>query len=455
VIGLAQATDEDKTFAHSMIGICFGLDPNPATARHAIAFLGMDANGALTAPKSETAGQRRARALVLAFQKDRASKLAAIRILEADRDTLPPADRFLLVQMHAQVGDRPAVRLGMTELLRKADRNTLFIAFFAEWLLDQGDWRDAELWVTKLEKAQPEAFRTVALKVRLQGGKKDLPAARTLLRTQLEKTPAAVGVIAALAEDAGLYPEAEDYFKKFVGMNEAKRPEAAFVLAKFYARRDRLDEALAVCAVAWTKCPPPLAGQQSLEVLALAPKRDAKQLGRVEEWITAALAKPSPADTALRMQLAYLRSLQQDHDQAIRIYTELASGANPDPVVLNNLAYLLSAHRNQHDEALKLLERAKTSAGALPDLLDTEALIHLARGKVEDLTAARRLLEDVVALAPSSPAYFHLARLEQKCGNILEMNSALREAVKRKLTPAELHPLEQAAWREMEKKLMK
>jgi hypothetical protein len=52
-----------------------------------------------------------------------------------------------------------------------------------------------------------------------------------------------------------------------------------------------------------------------------------------------------------------------------------------DVVAMNNLAYLLSTQEKKHTEALVLIEQAKKTAGPLPDLLDTEALVMLGRGE--------------------------------------------------------------------------
>ena len=71
--------------------------------------------------------------------------------------------------------------------------------------------------------------------------------------------------------------------------------------------------------------------------------------------------------------LAAVRNLQGNYDAAIQLYKDVLS-ANPDDVLaMNNLAYLYSAHKRDHEAGLGLIEKAKNRAGQLNTLLDTKA----------------------------------------------------------------------------------
>jgi tetratricopeptide (TPR) repeat protein len=439
VIALTGVPPEDKQFAVRMLAVCLAVDPDYATARRALDVFGPPAEG-------EPPVVRRTRAVVLGLQRDRANKRAAIKLLEADRDTLAPSDRYLLAQLYHQVGDRAAVRVTMTDLLRTAGRNPLYLAFFAGWLLDQGEAADAEPWVAKLETLQPDSLRSAELRVRVQVGKNDLAGARGVLKKLEERPTPPLGFLAALCEMVGLYPEAEGYLKRVASANRA--PEATFALAGFYARRGRTADALVECEAAWKTCPPEAVGQACVEALAAAP--DPAAAKRVAGWIEAARGKHPAAAPALLQQLAYVRNVEGRYDDAIDIYRGLTGGDRPDPLALNNLAYLISARSGRHEEALALLERARRVVGPIPDLLDTEALVLIARGGKDDLTTARKLLQDVVALAPTAATYFHLAVLEEKAGNRADAQIAWQEAQRRKLKPADLHPLEWPVFRDLE-----
>src|SRR5205085_12293334 len=119
--------------------------------------------------------------VVLALQRDRASKLEAIRVLEDMREALTPSDQFLLAQLYLATGNRAQVRVVMSNLLRKSDKVPLYVAFYDGWLLRQGDTRKAEEWVNQLAKLVPEAMQTAELKARLFAARKDMAASRAAI----------------------------------------------------------------------------------------------------------------------------------------------------------------------------------------------------------------------------------------------------------------------------------
>jgi tetratricopeptide (TPR) repeat protein len=448
VIKLVGASVEDKQFAAQMLAVCLAIDPDYAVSQRALEVLKQHGIDTSTSSVANTPSQRWARAVVLSLQKDRASKLAAIKTLEEDRASLTPRGRFLLAQLYSQVGNPASFRVTMIELLQAASHNPLYVAHFAGWLLDQNDYQEAEKWVTKLETLQPNSLWAVELRVRLLAARKDLAGARAALKAWENRPTPPYGLLAAVAELVGLYPEAERYLKLVVDANQTKLPEVVLELAKYYARRGRMKEAIDELDKAWKSCPPAAVGQACVVVLSVAPPGDRSAVKRVAEWLDTARSN-NTAWPSLLHQLAYVRNVEGRYTDAIAIYRQLTNVPNPHPLDLNNLAYLLSAHQGQHEEALMLLERAKRAIGPVSDLLDTEAQVRIARGTKDDLVIARRLLQDVIAMAPSGVAHFHVAQLEQKAGNKIEATVAWVEAERKKLTTADLHPLEWAAFHEM------
>ncbi len=434
------ATDEEKQAANQMLAICVASDPDHDTAQKAVAMLGAD-----------SATDRRARIHVLSVQRDRASKLEAIKLLEADRDRLVPAERFQLAVLYNQVGDRGGVRRTMTELLRANPDGRLYLAFYATWLVEQKEFREAEPRVNKLAELEPEAVPTAELRVRVLAGLNDTAAARAALAKLAGRPNPPLGTLAALAEEVGLIPEAEGYFKKLVEANRAKSPEVEVLMAGFLARQNRPAEALAACEAALKAGRKVVVCQAAVEVLTALAEPTADQLAKVGGWVEDARRGATGGEQAeFARQLAYVRNLQGKFDDAIDLYRGLSAGDRPDASVLNNLAYLISAHGKRHDEALALLATAKKSAGPLPELLDTEATVLTARGSKDDLKAARDLLKQSMEGNPTAVGQFHLAQLEEKAQDKRAAAAAWREAVRLKLKKADLHPLEWPAFRAME-----
>ncbi len=446
VLNLKVASADDKRFARVMIATCFAAEQDYTLAKRAVEVLGLDPNSGLVGgAQPATSGERRARAVALAARRDRSGVLAAVRLME-DADRLDSVDLFLLANLHRQVNADAGVEQAMNRLLRADDRNPYHLAWYARWLIDHDRAKEAEPLVAKLEKRLPDVFETGELRVRVSAALGDQARARAALKVLAARPAFPRLLVALVAEQAGLVAEAEEHYKTLVAAEKKEKPTAAYPLAAFFARRGRMAEAMLLLEEAWKVVPAKTAGQSSLEVLAAGGNPKA-ELDRVARWIAdafdAAAKAKSPDADPLAFELAYARSLQGDHDAALKLYEGLEKGG--DAPVLNNLAYLRSAHQKRHVEALALLETAKGKpTGPLPELLDTQALVLLNRDKEGDAAEARKLLQDVAAFQPSGAVYFHLARAEEKLkkDNDLDFKAALAEAKRRKLNAADLHPLE-------------
>jgi tetratricopeptide (TPR) repeat protein len=447
VIGMQSASAEDKDFARRMIAIALAADRDYETSRKALEAIGLVDNGSLRqATGAETSAQRRTRAVVLALQKDRASKLEAIRLLEEDASILAPSDQFLIVQLHVAVGNRPQVRVVMADLLRKpeAAKVSLYLAFYAGWLLREGDVPEAEEWVKQLEKNHPNAFQTAELKARLFAAKKDLGSARAILLAKADPSGAPVAALARICEEIGLNEDAERLLKRFVQENQAARPQTPLTLAAFYGRLGRTADALRVCEGVSHSVPTPAVGAVEVRVLYAASIPSPADAGKVGAWLEEAAGKArGESRAALLQQLASVRNLQGNYAAAVELYRRALAENGKDALAMNNLAYLLSAREGKHDDALRLLDQAKKAIGPHLDLLDTEAIVRLNKGEVD---TARKLLEEVVVAAPNASGYFHLAQVELAAKRNLEARLAWQRSRELELHRADLHPLEREAY---------
>jgi tetratricopeptide (TPR) repeat protein len=446
VVELRSASAADKDFARRMIAITLAADRDYETSRTALEAIGLAGDPAPRAPaRGESAAQRRTRALILALQRDRASKLEAIRLLDEDRNSLAASDQFLLVQLHMAVGNRPRVRVALAELLQKpgANKVPLYLAFYSAWLLREGDVREAESWMKQLEKLQPDTLQTAELKARILAAKKDSAGARAALLPLSKPAGAPVGLIARVCEEIGLQEEAEQLLKRHVAESRGGSPQAPLALAAYYGRRGRTADALRVCEETTASVSAHIVGEVAVNALYAVPAPEAAEVAKVGRWLDDSLAKATgKARAALLQQLAAVRNLQHDYAAAADLYRRALQEDPRDILAMNNLAFLLSVRDGKTDEALQMLERAKKLIGPNPDLLDTEAIVRLKRGEVD---AARKLLEEVLAAAPSASAYFHLAQVESKAAQKLDARLAWRRAEELKLQRLTLHPLEREA----------
>src|SRR5262249_24434685 len=131
------------------------------------------------------------RAVVLAAQKSRRYRQRAISVLAElqSRQSLLPEDQYLLAQLREAVGDWPAARAQMLELLTANSANARYVAHYAQPLLRRGDAAEAEIWVKKLEKlpAAARSFSLLELQACLKAEKQDVAGVVAMIDRYLEQ----------------------------------------------------------------------------------------------------------------------------------------------------------------------------------------------------------------------------------------------------------------------------
>jgi len=452
VMKLGTASPEDREFARRMVALCIAANPDYQTSRKALEQLGLlEGNALRVATERSSPAELRVQALALALQRDKASKEQAIRILEGARESLSPNDTFLLAQTYLAVGKTGQVRLVMSELLRKADNVPLYVNFFTRWLIRQGsasDLEEAAVLIRRLEqKLQPEALETFELKARLLAARKDLAGARAAIVPRASAANAPLPVIARICEEIELLNDAEALWKRFVDENVKARPQVRLALAVFYARRGRTAEAMQLCEAARSAAVAlPMIGEVAVLALYNAQSPPSASVKQLVGWLEEGIGKSDASSRAALIQLlASVRNLEGDYAASIKLYTQAIEANQKDVLALNNLAYLLSFREGKHDDALRLVERAKQTIGENSDLLDTEALIRLNKSEVGE---ARRILEGIVAIAPTATTYYHLAQAELAADRKIEAMVAWKKSGDLGIRRSSLHPLE---WERFEK----
>jgi Flp pilus assembly protein TadD len=122
--------------------------------------------------------------------------------------------------------------------------------------------------------------------------------------------------------------------------------------------------------------------------------------------------KANPADTQVMFHLAngYLQ-LGRD-EEAVTTFRELLAQKPDDPIIMNNLAWLL--RKTNPKQALEFAERTNTIAPEWSSGIDTLGVIVLAQG---DTARAYKYFEQALKQAPEDPEIrYHLALASTQMG---------------------------------------
>jgi len=323
----------------------------------------------------------RAKAIVLGTSPVRSQRQEAISILEKFKNAAAE-DHFRLAQLYLASGDWANARRQFADGMAGQGNQPQYVAAYAQALLDHNELGEAELWIERLEQTAPENTRAVQLRAEMQFRKGKLKESEQLYRDALQ-----------MAEKV---------------CEGAETPQIA-----------------AVC-----------------EMLALQAGLTPSQRDRLAGILVAALKKHERAEPLL-LALAELREMQGEFREAVALYREVLQGDQYNVAALNNLAELISLSGGNLDEARDLIEKALTTAGPQPALLDTSATVYLALGQAEKALAT---MQEVLEQQPTANRHFHLALILQKLGRTEEATKELKKAQDMQIRVESLHPLERSTY---------
>lgn len=366
-----------------------------------------------------------------------------------------PEQKFFLAQLCLAEGDQERARRHMGELVVHLPNEPRYVAALVELLVQQNALAEAAWCAARMETLAPESLLTAAAAAEVaaaQNRVSDVPGIfqRFLVRPNREPADPVVcleQVAACLDRLAGRLAkrpnagQAAVLLKMAAALRRdliAREPLAALRCASSLARQGRVEDAVATVESSLARLKPEPLSESLLEIaqaVASPAQREA-----VERLFTAALAQyKRPAPLLSAAALFYTQRRQYDRaEAALREAIEKSPAHVP---ALNNLALHLALSRRNLDEALELVQRAIQIAGEKPGLLDTRAVVQLARGQTDQALAD---LDRAMALGPRATWRFHQARVWEARHDRAAAERADAEAREMGLDAARLHPLEQA-----------
>lgn len=397
------------------------------------------------------------KANLLSARDDLRSRREAIRLLEGVLAKEPSRAnvRFQLAQLYERDGKWTQCRDHMLQLLSGDKPSPVYIPVFANMLLRQDLVDDAARMLEKLEQIDPNAQITLAVKALLYARRGYIDEAISFTR-ELVVRPIAPSQVQKLLEAAHQFEKLADAIGEKEGrqafINGAEemyaeylreRPTEVFVMAYFQGKHRSIDTGLKICEENFKPENSANVASMSMSILrANRGKANQDQIARVEKMLIQA-SEQHPELVALSLELAELRELQGNFNEAAKLYRQVIdSDKAPLPqkaAAKNNLAYLLAVHDNNGTEALPLVEQAIAYFGPTAELLDTRGVIYTTR---KDYEHAIRDLSEAVEDRANGLKYFHLAWAHHLAGNAEGAAQAMQQADASGLKNEDISPLE-------------
>jgi putative PEP-CTERM system TPR-repeat lipoprotein len=307
---------------------------------------------------------------------DKKEPYKALAVLSPMRVEHPrdPALLGYLGEAKFQTGDYKAARSILSDLAALGPVNARAHLLLAESAARLGDAAEAAAELKKvLDKDDKNVQARLSLTRYQIAGKFFTDAADNieLLKQQTKNNPAVLVLEGLLAEAQGKAAKAEDVYQQV-----------------FQAQRNNVN-LLRLTNAQWQ----------------LGNREEAMKA--LEDWL-----KEYPKDNLTQLELANRYLSAGKNPEAIQAYKKLLETAPKTVIALNNLAWLLKD--SDPSEALKYIGEARGLAPDSPNLMDTEALLLLRKGKASKAEAA---INRALDKAPGNPAFtYHKAMILETSG---------------------------------------
>ena len=328
-------------------------------------------------------------------------------------------ERLALSNVYLATNQWEKGRRMLEELHTEKPQDFRPIMLMADALLKKRETDSAQTWVRRLEQLLPDAPQTLRLGALLamRGGHPDEAEQIVVAKLPQQVTADNAGQFlqaALILEQVKHFPAAEKLLRAAV----AAAPKTRLDLAAFLARRGRTAECLALIKEQWSD--ETLDAACSIGSQAIREQKnstgvvDPAASKLVLSWFEQARTRPQRSLDSRLNEALLLESLGQTKEIE-RIHREmLALAGVPDFVrgrTANNLAYLLAINGGNMSDAQQLIDFAIAQTGPAPELMDTQAMVALAKGNPSE---AVKILREATQFQGTPEMFFHLALACQK-----------------------------------------
>jgi tetratricopeptide (TPR) repeat protein len=153
--------EEDRPALRRQLALALSESGDEAKRQEALALLDRD-------PPAEAIAYRRTRLLVVAARPDQRKEALAMLDGVTGGPPLAPEERYRLAGLYDAENDWTRARTLMLDLLGADGYNPAYLTFFIQGLLLHNEQTEAGPWLTRLEKAAPDAPRTIELRAKVR-----------------------------------------------------------------------------------------------------------------------------------------------------------------------------------------------------------------------------------------------------------------------------------------------
>ncbi len=309
----------------------------------------------------------------------------------------------------------------MVNAITKYGDDEEVLASFVELLIEQGEFATAANRLEKLRDINPKNSQYLPLTIKLVAEKGDQSGLQKILERMLpnlagalsEQQLAAVLNVARLAAQNSQHDLANKLYPYYVQRDSS----AGLEYCQYLAMNGDVEKAMSIMKQVFpTKMDDVLQIAASM-LRSRRPEFGDKYDAEIDEM--AAAAHRDDPDSIRRMLIqAEIRELEGKYAEAIENYDAVLKRDDLPRMMraaaMNNLGYILILNNERMEESEELINKALEIYGPVEDILDTRALVRIARKHydeaVADLTLATSLSRDPVK-------FYHLAVANLLAGN--------------------------------------
>ena len=364
-----------------------------------------------------------------------------------------------MARYHASSGDISSALEDVNAALAAEPSNVMALRTKAEILAKQGNVGELEEVLTRLEKASPASGLGAFGKGRLYKSQKKYPEAIAAFEEALQREPDSILALTELVNAEVASGDAEGAIKRLEAVLAADPGHRAahFLLGSVYlSKKDFADaekeftrqlDVNRKSAAVYQQIAVSRLGQgdkdgaiQALEQGLDAVPGDAGLLlnlaaihsGNGDTEAAAAVYRQGmeavPDDARFPLGLAGILEGRKEYEEAIALYEKMLEKYPDNLIAVNNLAVLLSEHRDDDQSKKRARELALRLADSdQPAMLDTLGWIYYQAG---DYDKAAEVLSAVVEKAPQVGVFrYHLGMTYYKQGDVRAAREILSKAI--------------------------